>query len=100
MGDWMRWMFPEWAQWMELRDARQRLSVTEHQARRMRRETRERLDELETAVGAMALYVRSMQRLLVEKGVMTREEVLATMEAVDRQDGTLDGRYDGPMQRP
>jgi hypothetical protein len=33
----------------------------------------------------------------VAKGVLTREEVRALVEAVDAEDGTVDGRHGGPV---
>ena len=55
---------------------------------------------LDEDVGVLALYVRTLSRLLVEKGVMTKDELLAAMKVVDLQDGKDDGKYEGPMNAP
>jgi len=49
-------------------------------------------DRLERAVGELALATKTVQRMMVAKGVCTREEFAAMMREVDREDGREDGR--------
>lgn len=46
---------------------------------------------LERAIGELALAVKTVQRLAVQKGLCTAEEFARTMEAIDREDGAADG---------
>lgn len=47
---------------------------------------------LERALGELALATKTVQRMMVAKGVCTREEFTAMMREIDRQDGSEDGR--------
>ena len=47
---------------------------------------------LEQALGELALATKTVQRLLVDKGVCTPAELAATMQAIDAEDGRLDGK--------
>lgn len=47
---------------------------------------------LEAAIGELALATRTVQRMLVEKGVCTREEFAQRLRQVDAEDGNVDGR--------
>lgn len=47
---------------------------------------------LERAIGELALAVKTVQRLAVEKGICTQDEFVRTMQQIDREDGCEDGR--------
>lgn len=47
---------------------------------------------LEKALGELALAVKTVQRIAVEKGICTPDELQRTMRAIDREDGIEDGR--------
>jgi hypothetical protein len=47
---------------------------------------------LERAVGELALATKTVQRMMVAKGICTREEFAAMMREIDREDGVEDGR--------
>ena len=47
---------------------------------------------LERALGELALALKTMQRIVVEKGVCTEEEIIRKLEALDLEDGRADGR--------
>ncbi len=47
---------------------------------------------LEQAIGELALAVKTVQRLAVQKGLCTPAEFTQTMQQIDREDGTADGR--------
>jgi hypothetical protein len=47
---------------------------------------------LERALGELALAVKTVQRVMVEKGVCTPEEFRARLRQIDLEDGQADGR--------
>lgn len=47
---------------------------------------------IETAIGQLALAVKTLQRMMIEKGVCTQEELRAMADAIDREDGRADGQ--------
>lgn len=49
-------------------------------------------ERLEEALGEMALAIKTLQRLMLEKGVCTHEELAASMRRIDLEDGRADGR--------
>jgi len=49
-------------------------------------------ERLERALGELALAVRTVQRMLVEKGVCTQQELHDKLGAIDLEDGRADGR--------
>ncbi len=50
------------------------------------------LARLERALGELALATKTLQRMLVEKGVCTPDELAAKLHSVDLEDGAADGR--------
>ena len=49
-------------------------------------------EKLERAVGEMALAVKTVQRMMVEKGLCTSDEFRNKLQQVDLEDGRADGR--------
>ena len=47
---------------------------------------------LERALGELALATKTIQRLLVEKGVCSNDDLRHTLQRVDVEDGRADGR--------
>lgn len=47
---------------------------------------------LERTIGELALATKTVQRMMVAKGICTREEFAAMMREIDREDGVEDGR--------
>ena len=47
---------------------------------------------LERALGELALAVKTVQRLAVEKGLCTHEELHQKLRQIDLEDGLADGR--------
>jgi len=47
---------------------------------------------LERALGELALATKTVQRLMVEKGLCTTDEFARTLRELDGADGRLDGR--------
>jgi len=49
-------------------------------------------ERLERVLGELALATRTVQRLMVEKGLCTHEEFVQALQRVDLDDGKADGR--------
>ena len=49
-------------------------------------------ERLERALGELALATKTIQRLMIEKGVVTHDECAAKMREIDLEDGRADGR--------
>jgi len=47
---------------------------------------------LEQALGELALAVKTVQRMAVEKGLCTQEELFNKLKAIDLEDGKADSR--------
>ncbi len=47
---------------------------------------------LEDALGELALAAKTLQRVMVEKGLCTSEEFATTLRRVDQEDGRIDGK--------
>jgi hypothetical protein len=56
-----------------------------------------RLERIEETNDELRLYLAAVVRLLVSKGVVTRDEILDVVQAVDAEDGAADGRFDGAI---
>jgi len=52
-----------------------------------------RLKEIDDEIGELALFCRTAITLMIEKGLITREEFPARMKQVDASDGNVDGKY-------
>jgi hypothetical protein len=48
--------------------------------------------------GELKLHLAALTRLLVAKGVLTRQELAELADSIDRADGQADGRYTGPLK--
>ena len=49
-------------------------------------------ERLERAIGEMALAVKTMQRVMIEKGVCSQDEFRDQLQKIDAEDGRSDGR--------
>ena len=49
-------------------------------------------ERLERALGELALAVKTVQRIAVEKGLCSAEELQEKLRTIDREDGQADGR--------
>ena len=49
-------------------------------------------ERLEQAIGELALAVKTIQRIVVEKGISTPDELHAKLRQIDLEDGQADGR--------
>ena len=50
------------------------------------------IERLEKTLGELALAVKTVQRIAVEKGICTPEEFHQKLRAIDLEDGRADGR--------
>ena len=50
------------------------------------------VERLERALGELALAVKTIQRVAVEKGLCSPEEFRRKLQAIDLEDGAADGR--------
>jgi multidrug resistance efflux pump len=56
-----------------------------------------KIDALMSENAELKLYLAAIVRLLTAKGTISTEELTAMVEAVDAQDGSIDGKYDGDI---
>jgi hypothetical protein len=72
--------------------------------RRLQRQKRlsqeQRIAALENGLGRVALLARALAELLLEKGLVTRQELRARLLAVDAADGATDERLDPEVLLP
>jgi hypothetical protein len=45
----------------------------------------------------LKLYLAALMRLLIRKGAISKEELAAVVTAVDAEDGTVDGGFNGKV---
>lgn len=88
----INWIFDIY-QHSKIDDARQEAAL----ARREIAEVRNRSGGVESerlvrALGELALATKTLQRMLVEKGVCTHAELDTRLRQIDREDGAADGR--------
>jgi hypothetical protein len=57
----------------------------------------QKIDTLLKENAELKLYLVSVIRLLTAKGTLSREEIKAMVEAVDAEDGSSDGKYEGSV---
>jgi len=88
-------------------DIQDQASQLEEMRRKARREARrdastieslqEQIDELEVENGELRLYMAAIIRLLVNKQVLSREQLQKVVDMIDLSDGSSDGKFDGKM---
>jgi hypothetical protein len=49
-------------------------------------------ERLEAAIGELALAVKTLQRVMIDKGICSAEELHGKLRQVDLEDGKADGR--------
>ena len=63
-------------------------------------ERMQKLEETQHHMGELALYCRTAVTLLMDKGIITREEFLQRMKEIGASDGKADGELTGPQIKP
>jgi hypothetical protein len=88
-----------WGQQMDIEDQRREIT---HLRKEMRRQARaagadvaRRLEELEAENDELKLLMATLIRYLVGKGHVDVSEFRELVDAVDAQDGSADGKFDG-----
>lgn len=97
-----------WLRYFFLGDFGQQLDLHEHEAEiaKLKKQldtqkgpvaTKDALTALRRENDELKLYVVAVLRLLIAKKVATVEEIRALVDIIDREDGDVDGRYEGEM---
>ncbi len=55
------------------------------------------ITRLQAENNELKLYLAAMIRLLISKDVINADEITKLVWAIDREDGAVDGRMDGPI---
>lgn len=87
-------------QQMDLSDHKERINGLKKQlatGRKARAEVAEQIVDLQAENDELRLYLASVVRLLVSKGVVTQEELRDLVAAIDAEDGSADGRFAGDI---
>ncbi len=90
----------DWGQQMDLEDHRDSITKLAKQNSRLRQtgeSQAERVAHVERENDELKLYLASMIRLLVNKGVCSKEELARFVEVVDASDGSADGKFGGEV---
>ncbi len=90
----------EWRQRSDIESLKQGLRRSVHVRSLSAIKQKERVDRITDELPVLALYCRTMLTLMLEKGLVTRDEFLARMHQIDASDGRLDGRFTGPNDVP
>lgn len=98
-----------WGRYFLLGDLGQQLDLNERADEIARLESRlqatrsrdsavaDELRRLTVENGQLKLYVAAIYRLLLDKRLVTTEELESVVSAIDREDGTEDGQLKGPL---
>ena len=98
-----------WGRYLLLGDLGQQLDLSDQRSEidRLRSEIRQsrsaspdqsrQLEELQADNEELRLYLAAVVRILVSRGVVTAEEIKQLVEAIDAQDGSVDGKYSGDI---
>ena len=92
--DFFDFFMPQQAQASHLRALSRSQMRTNASSRASRGEHRQRLEELESDVGTLALILGSLMRKMDEKGVLSRADMKSAIEELDDVDGDSDGKLD------
>lgn len=85
---------------LDIEDSEQEIERLKSAARWSDRKRMANEDQLESVIAQNAelkLYLAATLRLLMEKGVVSREDIQAMLNRVDQQDGKTDRKYSGPI---
>ena len=96
---WTRYLVHDFWTAREFNEIEERTKAHARALRRSGRRASRQREELETDVGFLALTLLSLVRSLVDKGVLSAEELRAHMRELDAADGVEDGRLDPDAAR-
>ena len=97
---WERFLLNDFFTAMELNELEHRLRAVSRVNKEGRSAIRSRLDALEEGVGRVALLARSLAELCLDKGLLTKEELVERLRSVDLVDGTQDRRLQAKVAMP
>jgi hypothetical protein len=98
-----------WGRWFLLGDLGQQLDLADHQAeieklkeqiqsnQTVPASVEQRLDTLQRENNELKLYLAAVIRLMLAKRLATPDDIRTVVAAVDREDGTEDKKFTGPM---
>jgi len=87
-------------QQLDIQDTERSLADLSHRLRQsgqFDREAARRLDQLAAENAELKLYLAAIVRLLASKNIVTDAELRSIVDAIDRSDGTADGKFTGKL---
>ena len=87
----INWIFDIY-QHQKIEDARTEASAARAEIAAYRNSSGGSSADLERPMGELALAAKTMQRMMVEKGICSSQEFYALLHQVDMEDGRADGR--------
>jgi hypothetical protein len=99
-----------WGRYLFLGDLGQQLDLSDQkrEIEQLREELRGRrtasgsggadIEGLQAENDELRLYLAAVVRLLISKGIVSRDEMRKLVDALDAEDGKRDGRYKGRME--
>jgi hypothetical protein len=87
-------------QQLDLSDQRRELDKLRLLVRSRRRAAlgiEEQVSELQSDADEVRLFLAATVRLLVSKGIVTKEEIQQFVDVIDAEDGTPDGKHEGDI---
>ncbi len=100
MSLWKYVLDTEWSQRSDIEALKQRADETRRKLLKRSVKTAERLEELETQVGELALLCRSLLLVLRQKGTIDPDALERVMVGIDLEDGVLDHMVTPKSRRP
>ncbi len=85
---------------LDIEDSEQEIERLKKAARwsdKKRIASEERLDTVVAENAELKLYLVATLRLLMDKGIFSREDIEAMSSTIDWEDGTADGKFSGPI---
>jgi len=96
---WTRYLMHDFCTAREFNEIEEQTKRRARAMRRDRRSAARQREDLESDVGFLALTLLSLVRSLVEKGVLSPEDLRAHMRELDAADGVEDGKLDPDAAR-
>ena len=88
---WINWIFDIY-QHSKINEAKREAAEARLEAARVHSGGNVDVERLERALGELALATKTIQRMLVDKGVCDSQEFRHKLQLVDREDGQADGK--------
>lgn len=88
----------DWGQQMDIGDLDREVRALRARVAAPKREIKDlraHVEALDAEIGELRLYLAVLLKVVVAKGLVTKEQLERIVEAVDLADGQADGRYEG-----